>query len=222
MRNRTVKDHTGRRFGRLVVLAMVERGERPENNHLLRLRCDCGRVVDRRIKLVRSGKTSSCGCFAREVITARNSTHGLSRSKRREYRSWKDMRARCSNPNDADYADYGGRGIAVCERWSDFALFYADMGDRPDATTLDRIDVNGPYEPGNCRWASAKAQANNKRSNRLITIGGDTKTLQQWCDQFGIEPSVVRYRLRAGYSPEAAFSRKDMRIDGNEPADPMR
>ncbi|MBA4220176.1 MAG: hypothetical protein C0458_05540 [Methylobacterium sp.] len=121
------------------------------------------------------------------------------------------MRARCSNPNDTDYADYGGRGIAVCSRWDDFAAFYADMGNRPDGHTIDRIENGGNYEPSNCRWAEAKTQANNKRSNRIITIGGDSKTLQAWCDQFGIEPSKVRYRLSRGWAPEAAFSPEDHR-----------
>ncbi len=215
MRNRRLKDLTGQRYGRLVVMQMIERGERPENNHIMRFQCDCGNIVDRKIKVVRSGHSQSCGCIARECLIARNQVHGLSHTKRREYRSWKDMRSRCRNPNDSDYSDYGGRGITICEQWSDFAVFFADMGDRPQGSTLDRINVNGNYEPANCRWADHKVQANNKRSNHLIEFNGETKTLQAWCDQFGLEPSKVRYRLRVGYSPEEALSREDKRIDGS-------
>lgn len=147
----------------------------------------------------------------RPDLAARNTTHGLSRVYPRTYRSWKDMRARCNNPHDADYAGYGGRGIAVCERWSDFAVFFADMGDRPAGRTLDRVDVDGPYSPENCRWADHSTQANNKRSNRLIEMGGVVKTLQQWCHQFGLEHSKVRYRLSRGMSPDVAFSARDLR-----------
>lgn len=218
MRNRKLKDYTGARYGRLVVTRMVERGD-AENNHLMEVLCDCGVVARKRIKLMRSGHTSSCGCIAREVLVARNATHGLSHGNRREYRSWKDMRARCRNPNDSDFADYGGRGIAVCERWDDFAEFLADMGKRPLGCTLDRINVNGDYSPANCRWADSKTQANNKRSNRIIEIEGVEKTLQAWCDQYGTEPSKVRYRLSVGYSPLEALTMGDMRIVGKESHD---
>ena len=122
MRNRKLKDYTGQRFGRLTVVRLLER-ESGQNNHLMEVRCDCGVVAEKRIKLMRSGKTTSCGCAFREVMVARNSVHGMSRTHRAEYRSWKDMRARCNNPNDSDYSDYGGRGIRVCERWSEFSAF---------------------------------------------------------------------------------------------------
>lgn len=211
MRNRSLKDYTGCRFGQLVALKMLKRGERPENNHLWSFQCDCGRVTSTKIKNVRSGKTQSCGCLQRVALVNRNLKHGLTSSHRREYRTWKDMRGRCRNPNDSDYPDYGGRGITVCERWDDFAEFVSDMGPRLEGQSLDRIDVNGNYEPMNCRWASDKVQANNKRSNRVIEWNGEAKTLQAWCDELGLEPSKVRYRLKVGYSLEQAFSRGDMR-----------
>lgn len=210
MRNRKLKDYTGERYGRLIVLSLVERDSR-WNDHLMEVRCDCGVVTRKRLKSIRSGHTSSCGCLARETLAERNKTHGLSRAHRREYRSWKDMRARCNNPNNADYADYGGRGIAVCDAWDDFAAFYADMGDRPDGFTIDRIDVDGNYEPGNCRWASHKEQANNKRSNHLIEIDGERLTLQAWCDRYGIDSSKVRYRLSVGMPPKEALTSGDLR-----------
>ena len=218
MRNRRIKDYAGERFGRLTVLGVIER-DREWNNHLMEVRCDCGVTARKRIKLMRSGHTASCGCLASEITAARNATHGLSRDHRREYRSWKDMRARCNNPSDSDYADYGGRGIAVCDRWADFAAFYEDMGDRPEGMTLDRIDVNGNYEPQNCRWASSKTQANNKRTNHIIEIDGESRTLQAWCDQHGVEPSKVRYRLSVGLTPIEALTSGDLRIDRRQPPD---
>jgi hypothetical protein len=121
------------------------------------------------------------------------------------------MRSRCNNPNNTDYAHYGARGIRVCSRWDDFAKFFADMGDRPRGLTLDRIDVHGDYRPDNCRWASRLAQANNRRSNRVIEIDGVSRTLQQWCDVLGVEQSRVSHRLARGMPPTKAFSTSDFR-----------
>jgi len=209
-RNRPLKDYAGERFGRLVAVRLVERDAK-QNNHVWLFKCDCGKDKSARIKTVRGGHTASCGCLFSESLAARNTKHGLSRAALREYRSWKDMRARCNNPNDSDYANYGGRGISVCERWDDFAAFYADLGARPTDHTLDRVDPNGNYEPQNCRWANAGVQANNKRSNRRITIGSETKTLQEWCCHFGVGHSKVRYRLAQGWPIERAFSSEDFR-----------
>lgn len=214
VRNRGLKDYSGTRFGRLVAVALVERDE-DRNNHIWRFACDCGATTDKRIKNVSSGHTRSCGCLHRDITTARNYVHGFTKSEFAAYRSWKDMRGRCRNPKNSDYKDYGGRGISVCERWEDFAAFLADMGSRPDRTTLDRIDVNGDYTPENCRWANAKQQANNKRSNHLIEMNGETRTLQSWCTQFGLEPSKVRYRLKRGWPLVKAFSLGDFRSEPN-------
>lgn len=210
VRNRPIKDCTGMRFGRLVALSLVQRDPKWQGHRWL-FRCDCGAEKVASIKTVTSGHTSSCGCLATQVLVSRNATHGLSRDHRREYRSWKDMRARCANTNDSDYADYGGRGIRVCERWNDFAAFLADMGSRPAGKTLDRIDVNGGYEPGNCRWASAGVQANNKRSNLRLSIDGVSRTLQEWSDMHGVGRSTVRWRLRQGWPLDRVFSKEDHR-----------
>lgn len=210
IRNRPLKDYAGMRFGRLTALRLVSRDVK-WNDHVWAFRCDCGNEKNLRIKSVRTGHTSSCGCLFSETMAARNETHGLSRTYKREYRSWKDMRARCRNPNDSDFSDYGGRGIAVCSRWDDFAAFFSDMGERPEGMTIDRVDVNGDYEPGNCRWATAKTQANNKRSNHIIEFDGESRTLQQWCADFGLEPSKVRWRLKQGWPLDQVFSREDHR-----------
>lgn len=214
MRNRALKDYAGVRFGQLVAVRMLERGDRPENNHLWLFRCDCGRDASVRIKSARSGHTVSCGCAQRKAVVERNTVHGLMNANRGEYRSWKDMRARCRNPNNSDYANYGGRGVQVCERWNSFEAFLADMGPRPAGQTIDRVDVNGNYEPTNCRWADARTQANNKRSNSVIEYQGRKQTLQQWSDEFGLESSKIRWRMAQGWPLEKVFGLGDFRIDG--------
>lgn len=148
----------------------------------------------------------------RPDLVARNTKHGLLNDHAKTYRVWKDMRQRCLNPKNASYADYGGRGIGICARWDDFAAFLGDMGDRPDGMSLDRLDVNGGYEPSNCRWATDVEQAGNRRSSRLIEWRGECKPLQQWCREFGIEHSKVRYRLKAGWPLDLAFSSVDGRL----------
>lgn len=209
-RNRGLKDYSGVRFGRLVAMEFIER-EPVYNNHKWRFLCDCGTSKALRIKDVRSGHTSSCGCLFTETIATRNTTHGLSRPHPAEYKVWKDMRSRCRNPNRRDYLDYGGRGISVCQRWDDFAAFFEDIGPRPDGMTLDRRDVDGNYEPSNCQWATATEQANNRRSNRYVCINGHTRTLHQWCEYHGVGFSTASWRLRQGWSVDDIFSNTDRR-----------
>lgn len=211
VRNRSLKDYSGLRFGRLVALSLSERDVTSNNNHLWVFECDCGAMRALRIKNVRSGHTSSCGCIAKEALARRNTTHGLSALHKAEYRSWKDMRGRCNNPSNTDFPGYGGRGISVSADWGDFSVFLSDMGPRGIGHTLDRIDVNGNYEAANCRWASASQQANNKRSNRILEMDGCSKTLQQWCTEYAAEPSKVRYRLSRGMSLRAALKSGDLR-----------
>lgn len=149
----------GERSGRLVAVSQRNPGE-PR----VQCRCDCG--TEHNISSKEWGKTMSCGCLRRERNRERNTTHGLSKSP--EYRIWNHMRERCSNPTDRFWKDYGGRGITVCERWQDFALFYADMGPRPsDSHSIDRTDNDRGYEPDNCRWVTAKEQAANRRARQL-------------------------------------------------------
>jgi hypothetical protein len=132
--------------------------------------CACGTVREVGLCDVLNGKSRSCGCLKRDLRIAKNLTHGQSKSS--EYGIWNNMIQRCGNPNNTKYADYGGRGIRVCARWlASFENFYADMGPRPSGLTLDRIDVNGNYEPGNCRWATWSEQAANKRPMLICRAG---------------------------------------------------
>jgi hypothetical protein len=155
-----LRDLTGQRFGRWTVLVLHP--ERYRRYHVLwRCRCDCGaeRVV--RADHLGQGTSRSCGCLCREICQKRLTTHGLYYS--RAHRIWAGMLARCRNPNLRAYCWYGERGITVCEDWHSFENFYADMGDPPPGLTLDRVNNDGNYEPGNCRWTTRTEQARNQR-----------------------------------------------------------
>lgn len=172
----TIIDLTGQRFGRLVVVELAGRDRFSRTTW--RCRCDCGVHKILRSNSLRTGHIVSCGCLHDEKAAinciVRQTTHGHANKKKRTrtYYTWGAMVARCCNANDKDYADYGGRGITICPAWrTSFATFLADMGERPPRTTIDRIDVNGNYEPGNCRWATATVQANNTRRALLNAAG---------------------------------------------------
>ena len=122
-------------------------------------------------------------------------------SKTTTYKSWCHMKERCLNEGNQDYPDYGGRGIQVCDRWLSFENFYADMGEKPRGRySIDRLDTDGGYEPSNCRWATDKQQARNKRNNRAIEFNGRTQLLVEWSQETGVRQETIRYRLKHGWS----------------------
>lgn len=185
------KDLSGMTFGKLTVIGHAP--STPAGRAQWFCKCECGKYGVFMGKRLLSGMTKSCGCRRVEAILttiAKKSTrHGMSRT--RTWRTWECMRARCSNPNARAYEQYGGRGITVCSRWQIFENFYADMGERPDGMTLDRVDVNGNYEPGNCRWATSKEQARNRRNNRKF----NGKTAAEIAEKAGANYVTTRKRL---------------------------
>ncbi len=196
------KDLVGQRFERLTVVSLAEKRDgRPR----WACRCDCGTEVVVAGNHLKSGATRSCGCLQRELTAQRSTTHGKSRT--RTYRIWDLMHSRCSNPKNLRFKQYGGRGITVCERWSNFEGFLADMGECPDGYSIDRIDPNGNYEPVNCRWATEATQQNNRTSNRMIEFGGKTQSLADWAREAGIKPGTLRFRIESGWPIKDALTK---------------
>lgn len=200
----TFRDLSGVRFGRLV--AATPSGKTKHGNTLWSCACDCGATALVASGKLISGSTASCGCQRSSESSKRFTTHGM--SKRPIYTTWLGMIARCKNKNNGSYSTYGGRGVSVCERWScSFGNFLADMGDRPSVRhTLERIDNNGDYEPENCRWALASEQSRNKSNNRWIEIGGEVKTMVDWCRQYGRSFTTFYKRIKRGWSDADAVT----------------
>jgi hypothetical protein len=173
-------DLTGKRFGKIIVVGFSGCGS--SGRFIWNCLCDCGQRKSIMAQSLRSGLTRSCGCS--------KITHRMSKSQ--EYAIWAGMLARCSNPNVECFADYGGRGIKVCDIWAnDFLAFYLDVGPRPSKThSLEREDSDGNYEPGNVRWATVLEQANNKRGTRFVEYRGERLALS---DAVRAAGSVIHY-----------------------------
>lgn len=163
-------DLTGQRFGRLTVVSPSPL--RCYRNVVWHCRCDCGESTEMRGDHLRSGHSQSCGCLSRDRVQQMGTTnarhgHCAGYVKTGTYRSWRAAKNRTTNSSFRYWDNYGGRGIRMCPRWLDsFENFLADMGERPEGTTIDRINNDGDYEPGNCRWATPTEQQKNKRINR--------------------------------------------------------
>lgn len=192
-------------FGRLTV------NECLGTNHLSKRMwlcvCTCGTLTKVRDNDLKSGNTKSCGCLHAEATSARNHRHGF--GSERLAQVWRDMLFRCRNVKCPSYPNYGGRGVKVCLEWENYLTFRGAVGQPPGrGFSLDRIDNDGDYEPGNVRWATNKEQALNKRTTVYLTHAGRTQTRESWAKEFGISTEVLRGRLRLGWSVEDALSAK--------------
>lgn len=155
----------GETLGKLTIIS--DEGN-TSGHRVVSLSCDCGSsVFQARYESFKSGHTKSCGCLQRQAATNLKLTHGMVRTP--VYRSWQQMLERCRNPNSPGYENYGGRGISYPDDWNRFENFYEDLGDRPEKTTLDRIDVNGNYSKENCRWSDLTIQSHNRRKQEGCT-----------------------------------------------------
>ena len=191
-------DLIGKTFGELIVIK--SQGKNSFGHSIWRCQCSCGNETSVTSGNLRSGSTGSCGCIFRAMIGDMGRRSGVHRmSSHPLYSTWHNMIRRCYEPRNCQFDNYGGRGIAVCERWLDVRNFVEDMGERPDGMTLERIEVNGNYEPGNCRWATPLEQAQNARSN--LIPGG----LAAAARAAGVIPSTAYSRLRRGLSIDEAL-----------------
>lgn len=195
-------DRTGKKYGRWTVLSRVES---KNGKTLWKCICDCGTVGAVGSSGLGSGHSKSCGCLKVDWAKEHCKTHGKSHS--RVHNIWFDMKKRCFNKNCVGYRWYGARGIVVCDKWMKFENFYADMGDPPEGTSIDRINTNGNYEPGNCRWATDKEQANNTCKNKFIEYAGKRQTVAQWAEEIGIGAGTIWWRIRNGFPPSIALSK---------------
>lgn len=189
-------DLSGSRFGRLTVLGFVGVCN---SASVWKCRCDCGVIKDVSGNRLRSGKTRSCGCLRKEGLTS----HGGSCSAL--YWTWIGMMKRCYNPSHHAYNAYGGRGVTVCQRWHNLQIFINDMGPKPKDMTLDRIDNSKGYSPENCRWATPKQQARNRRRNVVLRFDGKEMCMAEWATHLGISRGTLFYRLKSGWPLDRAL-----------------
>lgn len=204
-----LNDITGKKFGRLKVIKRMPNSKWNETRWLCQ--CDCGKQIVSTYGKLAYNHTTSCGCYSKELLIKNRTKHHL--RKHKLYYIWSGAKQRCTNKKSKFFKDYGGRGIKVCEEWNNeengFLNFYnwaiengyTENGDYRQYT-LDRIDVNGNYEPDNCRWVSQKIQNNNRRSNRIIEYNGEKHTITEWCQIKNITRSTFYHRIARGWSLE--------------------
>jgi len=194
----------GERYGRLEVLQYSHTNKHGKT--MWKCRCECGNEIIATGSHLISGHTKSCGCLKKDNATAALTTHGQRYT--RLYNTWLHMRDRCCNPRAKDFEAYGGRGITVCKEWSNsFETFreWAFENGYADSLTIDRIDVNGDYEPRNCRWATVKVQANNRRTCVHIEAFGQRRTVAEWAEITGISRTTLYSRIKNGIIGELAL-----------------
>lgn len=197
----------GQRFGRLVAGDVIRR----PGKWYIQCKCDCGKEKLVRHDHLKSGRTSSCGCYKIEVTKLSNTRHGDCRRTEDhapEFTAWVGMNDRCGNPRNPAFHRYGGRGIQVCEEWKEsYPAFLAHVGRKPSPEhSIERINNDGNYEPKNVRWATKVEQCNNRRTNRFLEFRGKTQTIAQWGREVGISNLTIQARLKYGWSTEKTLT----------------
>jgi hypothetical protein len=207
----------GKKFGRLTVLGMGHRSA-TSRQWYWKCRCDCGTEKEIMGCNIRAGVAESCGCLQKERASKANKVHGKSRTK--THTAWKNIKQRCLNPKNNHFHDYGGRGIKICDKWKNsFAAFDADIGIPPSPEhTLDRIDNNGNYEPGNVRWVTGLDQIRNRRVSVYIEMDG-RKHLKQTCDDLGVDyfrayDMIIRRKIQPNIAFEILKGSKEPPVTG--------
>lgn len=198
-------DITGQRFGAWTALGLSEVQRYPSKSW--DCVCDCGTERSILAGALRRGDSTNCGCLAAAAASLRFTTHGMSRTP--EYRAWNSMQQRCYNPKRRGYDNYGGRGITVCDEWlASFEAFFRDVGPRPSPEhSIDRINSDGNYEPGNVRWATVGVQNRNTSRNRMMTHDGRTQPMQAWAEELGLSQATLSARINTyGWSVERALT----------------
>lgn len=204
--NHNFKDEKGNRYGKLTVISY----EVKNGKAYWKCKCDCGNMTSVAGDKLRRGITKSCGCIQRSHRKEGfHKSHGMTET--RLYSEWCNMKARCNNPRNIMYKNYGGRGIKVCEEWRKFENFmeWAISHGYTDELTIERKNVNGNYEPSNCEWIPRDKQYLNRTDSRLITAFGKTQTIKEWADETGIKYDTIQARIKYyGWTGEDAVSKK--------------
>lgn len=200
-RGNRFKDLTNIRFGKLVAIKPIKKP--CDRKMYWECICDCGKNVIVLSSNLTRNNSKSCGC-SRECIGERTTKHGMTET--RMFKIWTGVRKRCTNPKCKSYHNYGGRGITISPKWDNFINFYNDMKEGyADDLSLDRIDHNGNYEPGNCRWATQKTQNRNRRNNHIVNCENESKTLAEWSEISGVNYTVIAYRIKNGWDTKKAI-----------------
>lgn len=199
-----VKDLTGQQFGKLTAVKVVGKGK--NGNMIWECKCSCGNTRNVWSTSLVTGNTQSCGCSRTIAIHNRPDYHGDRGT--RLYRIWNGILVRCKPKFASRSSAYSAKGIKVCEEWKDYKTFkeWALKNGYRDDLTIDRIDVNGDYEPSNCRFATQKEQQNNRSNNHILTFNGKSRTIAQWADEVGINARAIFKRLKRGWSVEDALT----------------
>ncbi len=217
-KNKKFRDLTGEVYNHFTVLGYAGKRALPSQLRTWYVQCECGTIKVVEATNLKRGSIKSCGCKKFHYNSIAHKSHGMSMSS--EFFAWHNMKARCYNPSESGYSHYGGRGITVCERWiGSFENFFEDMGPKPSPEhSIDRINVNGNYDPSNCRWATSKQQGRNTRFNRIITFMGESKCMAEWAETFGLSAGIIGQRLSRGWSVEESISTPPLRQGFKKPS----